>query len=191
MQRQAPEGGASPAAAGKGGSRKAGEGGRLFNQPCACECLRQRVAIRSGVGRFGWEGRLWPGRAATRRRDGLCRMDGMALALHRLSSPPAPVPLLRTAPTGPLPPPPPRPIPPLAATGPARLPHADTPYGRVSGAICFDMDHPSYVREAGLQRVDLMLQPSWTWGSIGQRHFATDALRAVENGFSLLRWGRG
>ncbi|GFR43434.1 hypothetical protein Agub_g4515 [Astrephomene gubernaculifera] len=71
--------------------------------------------------------------------------------------------------------------------GPAHLPVADSPYGRLGGAICFDMDQPQYVRQAGAAAVQLMLQPSWTWGAVGPRHVASNALRAVENGFTLLR----
>jgi len=36
-------------------------------------------------------------------------------------------------------------------------------------------------------RVDIMVQPSWTWGPVGPLEFDTDAFRAVENGFTLLR----
>ena len=35
--------------------------------------------------------------------------------------------------------------------------------------------------------VDIFLQPSWTWSDIGTRHFEADAMRAVENGFTLIR----
>jgi apolipoprotein N-acyltransferase len=35
--------------------------------------------------------------------------------------------------------------------------------------------------------VDLFLQPSWTWNAISSRHFETNAVRAVENGFTLFR----
>ncbi|KAG2439485.1 hypothetical protein HXX76_004839 [Chlamydomonas incerta] len=71
--------------------------------------------------------------------------------------------------------------------GPARMPIADSPYGRLSGAICFDLDRPLYTRQAGAARVDLLLQPSWTWGAVGPRHFAANTLRAVENGLTILR----
>jgi len=33
----------------------------------------------------------------------------------------------------------------------------------------------------------VLLQPSWTWGALGGRHFAIDALRAVESGATLIR----
>ncbi|KAG2445228.1 hypothetical protein HYH02_008696 [Chlamydomonas schloesseri] len=71
--------------------------------------------------------------------------------------------------------------------GPARMPIADSPYGRLSGAICFDLDRPLYTRQAGAAHVDLLLQPSWTWGAVGPRHFAANTLRAVENGLTILR----
>jgi apolipoprotein N-acyltransferase len=59
--------------------------------------------------------------------------------------------------------------------------------GRLSGSICFDMDFPLTIQQAGQNQVDVMLQPSWTWGAILSRHFDGDAVRAVENGFTLFR----
>ncbi len=32
-----------------------------------------------------------------------------------------------------------------------------------------------------------MLQPSWMWNAIASRHFNGDAVRAIENGYNLLR----
>ena len=58
---------------------------------------------------------------------------------------------------------------------------------KVSGTIGFDMDYPSLIRAAGREKVDLMIQSCWTWGAFGARHAAGDAMRAVENGFTLLR----
>lgn len=54
------------------------------------------------------------------------------------------------------------------------MPTADTALGRLGGGICFDYDFPQYTRHAGhaQRRVDLMLQPSWTWGSMGRYHTA-------------------
>jgi apolipoprotein N-acyltransferase len=34
---------------------------------------------------------------------------------------------------------------------------------RLGGSICFDLDYPDYIRQAGAQGVDIFLQPSWTW----------------------------
>ncbi|CAI5533816.1 unnamed protein product [Closterium sp. Naga37s-1] len=67
------------------------------------------------------------------------------------------------------------------------LPVVDTPLGRLSVAVCFDMQFPALIRQAGRQGVDILLQPSWTWGAIGHVTFETDAVRAAENGLTLLR----
>jgi len=58
---------------------------------------------------------------------------------------------------------------------------------KISGTSGFDMDYASHIRAAGREQVDLMIQSSWTWGAFGARHAAGDAMRAVENGFTLLR----
>ena len=71
--------------------------------------------------------------------------------------------------------------------GPAELPTAHSAYGKLSGAICFDLDFPQYIAGAGREAVDLFLQPSWTWNAINSRHFDGDSLRAIENGFTLFR----
>lgn len=79
-----------------------------------------------------------------------------------------------------------------ARGGRARAPpYVETPWGRVGGAICFDMDFPLWVKEAGRARVALMLQPSWTWGPLGQLHAFDSAIRGVENGFAVFRCSSG
>ncbi len=78
---------------------------------------------------------------------------------------------------------------PVSPLGKEHLPIIDTNYGKVSGAICFDVDFPQYIVQAGRQHVDLFLQPSWTWNAYNFRHFESDALRSIENGFTLLRCG--
>lgn len=90
------------------------------------------------------------------------------------------------------PPPPPPPSPPATPPGPPVLPVAESPrLGRLGGAICFDMDFPGFLRQAGAAGVDLLLQPSNTWGPIGEYHFRNNALRAVEGGFTYLRCSAG
>jgi apolipoprotein N-acyltransferase len=67
------------------------------------------------------------------------------------------------------------------------LPTYKSQYGMLGGAICFDLDYPNYILEAGRKQVKILLQPSWTWGALSSRHFEGNAVRAVENGFTLLR----
>ena len=62
----------------------------------------------------------------------------------------------------------------------------DTPYGRLSGVLCGDLDNPDVISQAGRKGVDILLVPA-TDGSAGPWHFRLAAFRAVENGFSLVR----
>ncbi|KAG0238808.1 hypothetical protein BGW41_008019 [Actinomortierella wolfii] len=74
--------------------------------------------------------------------------------------------------------------------GPNVLPTADTPdIGRIGGAICFDLDFPNFIAQAGKKKVDLLLQPSWTWASIGRLEATMQSFRAVEQGLTLFRCG--
>jgi apolipoprotein N-acyltransferase len=73
------------------------------------------------------------------------------------------------------------------ALGSGRLPVVDTPYGRLSVAICFDADFAWLVRQAGRADVDVLLVPSSDWGPIGRVHADMAAMRAIENGVSILR----
>lgn len=78
------------------------------------------------------------------------------------------------------------------SAGKADLPTLEAPgIGKLGGAICFDMDFPSYLRQAGAAGVNVLLQPSNTWGPIGAYHFRENALRAVENGFTHVRCSSG
>ncbi|KAF9124609.1 hypothetical protein BGX30_000861 [Mortierella sp. GBA39] len=73
--------------------------------------------------------------------------------------------------------------------GPNHLPVADSEYGRLGGAICFDMDFQNFIAQAGDQKVDILLQPSWTWGSIGRLEATIQSFRAVEQGLTIFRCG--
>lgn len=76
--------------------------------------------------------------------------------------------------------------------GDGRLRFADTPaFGLVSAAVCFDLDFPHLLRQAGAARAALVLQSAQNWGgpAFAARHFAGNSLRCVENGLTLLRCG--
>jgi apolipoprotein N-acyltransferase len=64
---------------------------------------------------------------------------------------------------------------------------AETPYGKIGGAICFDMDFPNLLEQAGEQQADLMLVPSNDWREIDPWHSHMARLRAVEQGFNIVR----
>ncbi|WP_431917717.1 apolipoprotein N-acyltransferase [Amycolatopsis tucumanensis] len=67
------------------------------------------------------------------------------------------------------------------------VPVADTPLGRLATVICFDANFPSLLRQGGDQRVDLMLVPSNDWNGIKDGQARTARLRAIENGFAVVR----
>lgn len=60
-------------------------------------------------------------------------------------------------------------------------------YGKLGVGLGFDVSNPSYMRQAGKDRVDILLQPLWSHSGIGRRRFDVDSIRAIENGFTLFR----
>lgn len=67
------------------------------------------------------------------------------------------------------------------------IPCVDTPYGKIGAAICFDMDHISFVNQAGKAGVDIMLVPSFDWKGVDPFHTNMVSFRSIENGFSIVR----
>ncbi len=84
-----------------------------------------------------------------------------------------------------------RPVPPgelrISKLGDGRLRFLDTPFGRVGGAICFDMDFPLLLRQAGRDSVDILVVPSNDWPAIDPWHTQMATYRAIEQGFNLVR----
>ena len=81
-----------------------------------------------------------------------------------------------------------RPVPGDPETGgPALVQSVATPYGLLATAICFDLDFPDFIRQGGRSGADLLLAPSKDWRDIDPLHTRMAGLRAVENGFSLVR----
>jgi apolipoprotein N-acyltransferase len=62
---------------------------------------------------------------------------------------------------------------------------ADTPYGKIGAAICFDMDFPAFIRQAA--DVDIMLVPAYDTKKISPFHTESALLRGMEYGFSVVR----
>jgi apolipoprotein N-acyltransferase len=80
-----------------------------------------------------------------------------------------------------------RPVPGMdqLSPGDGRVPSVDTPYGKLANLICFDADFPGLARQS--QGVDMMLVPSNDWREFGAVHTQKATLRAIENGYSLVR----
>ena len=76
---------------------------------------------------------------------------------------------------------------PFLPPGHNELATLDTPFGRLGLVICHDLDFADFVAQAGRKNVDLMLVPSADWDAIADLHAKMGVMRAVENGFWLLR----
>jgi apolipoprotein N-acyltransferase len=71
--------------------------------------------------------------------------------------------------------------------GDAAMPVVETPLGRLGHVICFDMDHHSYIRQAGEQGVDVLFAPANDWAEVADLHADMAVFRAIENGAALVR----
>lgn len=79
----------------------------------------------------------------------------------------------------------------VSARDDGRIRMIESPYGRLSSAICFDMDFPGLLRQAGRLRTDVMLVPSNDWKEIDPWHSEMARFRAIEQGFNLVRHTSG
>lgn len=78
----------------------------------------------------------------------------------------------------------------LMVPGDRRLKTTSTPYGRLSGLICFDGDFPSVAAQAGAETADILLDPSNDWPAIDPPHTTMASFRAIEQGVNLVRQTR-
>lgn len=67
------------------------------------------------------------------------------------------------------------------------IPIVPTPYGRLATVICYDADFPSYIQQAGHNRVDILLVPSNDGLNMRVTHYDNTLFRAIENGLSIIR----
>jgi apolipoprotein N-acyltransferase len=64
---------------------------------------------------------------------------------------------------------------------------ADTPYGTLSGIVCWDADFPMVVRDAGKNNADILLLANGDAPGHFREHAQMAIFRAIENGVSLVR----
>ena len=68
------------------------------------------------------------------------------------------------------------------------LPVAGTPYGRLTTAICYDLEYPGLLRQAGQKGADILLAPNNEPYSFQASYRGGEQVyRAIENGTSLIR----
>lgn len=75
----------------------------------------------------------------------------------------------------------------FSVAGPRSIPYLDTPYGRIGQIICADATMPHYIRQAATKRIDILLNPSLDTVAHTPRFSLSSAIRAVENGFTMVR----
>lgn len=81
-----------------------------------------------------------------------------------------------------------RPVPGDPETGASpHLPTVATPLGNLAFAICFDLDFPDLIRDAGRARADLLIVPASDPLGIDPIHTQMAEFRAIENGCALVR----
>lgn len=82
-----------------------------------------------------------------------------------------------------------RPVPgDLDVVGSGTLPVQETVVGRLGLGICYDLDFPDVARTAA--GADILLAPASDWAEITPLHARMVVLRAVENGYSVVRPSR-
>jgi apolipoprotein N-acyltransferase len=73
------------------------------------------------------------------------------------------------------------------APGPGNVVTVATPYGRLAAIICVDADFPATARQVGQARADILVLPVDDWAQITGYHTDLLALRAIENGVTIVR----
>ena len=71
--------------------------------------------------------------------------------------------------------------------GDGLLKYFDTPFGKISTAICFDMDFPQLINQLSDKEIDIMLVPGNDWSEITPYHTYVSSFRAIEHGFNMVR----
>jgi apolipoprotein N-acyltransferase len=80
-----------------------------------------------------------------------------------------------------------KPTPGEGSYGDGVIKYFDSPYGRISSTICFDMDFPNLINQVGDMGIDIMLVPGNDWEEITPYHTFVASARAIEHGFNMVR----
>lgn len=75
----------------------------------------------------------------------------------------------------------------LCLKGDGKLKSFDTEYGRIAPFICSDMAFSAQIRQAGKDKVDILIVPASDWKEMTAIAIRTAVVRGVENGCSVVR----
>jgi apolipoprotein N-acyltransferase len=76
---------------------------------------------------------------------------------------------------------------PYRVQGDGKLQTVDTPFGVLSGVVCWDLDYPAIIQQAGRNGTGLLLVPSRDWPAIDPVHSHMAVFPAIENGMTIVR----
>ena len=71
--------------------------------------------------------------------------------------------------------------------GKGEIPFMDTEYGRISNAICSDLDLSGYISQVEKNAVDILLVPGFDWEEVTPYHSNMAAFAAIQYGVSIIR----
>lgn len=80
-----------------------------------------------------------------------------------------------------------KPTPGEGSYGDGVIKYFDSPYGRISSVICFDMDFSKLIQQVNTMNIDIMLVPGNDWKAITPYHTFAASFRAIEQGFNIVR----
>ncbi len=76
---------------------------------------------------------------------------------------------------------------PYRVQGDGKLQTVETPFGVLSGVVCWDLDYPAIIQQAGQNSTGLLLDPSNDWFAVDPLHSHMAVFPAIENGMSIVR----
>ena len=71
--------------------------------------------------------------------------------------------------------------------GEASIPFIDSEYGRISNALCSDLDLSGHISQVGKNAVDILLVPAFDWAEVTPYHSNMAAFAAIQYGVSIVR----
>jgi len=63
----------------------------------------------------------------------------------------------------------------------------NTKLGKITVAICYDINFPYFLNNLSREHFDILLVPSWDWEGIAEFHSNEIKYRAIEGGFNLVK----
>ena len=63
----------------------------------------------------------------------------------------------------------------------------DTKLGKITVAICYDINFPYFINSLSREHFDILLVPSWDWDGMAEYHSNNARYRTLEGGFNMVK----